>query len=66
MALIGLIVGGSGTVFADSHDASPSPACDTLSDASEEADFHAQDGLDKALDENDCETGGIIVPGPEE
>lgn len=64
LALIGLVVAGSTTVVADSHD-TPSGACGALADAGDQAASQAQDGLDRANDENDCRDVGPI-PDPEE
>lgn len=65
LALVGLIIGGSATVVADSHGGSSSPACDALADAGDQAASQAQTGVDRATDENDCGAFGPI-PVPEE
>jgi hypothetical protein len=61
MAVLGLLVGGTGTALAGNHGPGPSPACDDLDHASDQADSQADEGLDRAQNENNCERGS---PGP--
>lgn len=65
LAIIGLLVGGTGAVAAGHHNPGRSPACDDLEQADDQSDSHADDGLDRAQEENNCDRS-IPVPDPVE